>query len=49
MPEIDADLLDEIDEFLDNYADAEYVDGVPHGNQAMSLLTALRRARGQEE
>lgn len=46
---IDPDLLDEIEEFLDSYADAEYVDGVPHGNRAMSLLSELRRARGKEE
>jgi hypothetical protein len=46
---IDRDLLDEIEDFLDDYADAEYEDGVPVGNRAMSLLSKLRRARGKEE
>ena len=50
MPEIDSDLLDEIEEFLDNHSDV--VDGSygePAPNKAMSLLSALRRARGKEE
>ena len=41
------DLLDEIEDFLDDHSDAEYVDGVPKGNKAMRLLGELRRVRGE--
>jgi hypothetical protein len=40
---IDIDLLDEIQDYLDNHSDAEYVDGIPRCNQAMSLLSELQR------
>jgi hypothetical protein len=35
------DLLCEVSEFLDNYTDAEYVDGRPVGNRAMNLKTSV--------
>ena len=39
------DVLDACAEFLDNYADAEYVDGRPVGNRAMSLKMRCEEAR----
>lgn len=44
---ISADLLEEIDAYLDDRADAEYVDGVPRGNEAMRLMCDLRREMGK--
>ncbi len=47
MPDIDAD---EIEDFLDNYADVKdgsYGEQMP--NRAMGLLSELRRACGKEE
>ena len=31
------DLLHEVVEFLDDYTDAEYEEGIPRGNRAMNL------------
>ncbi len=44
------DILDEIDEYLDNRADCDCVgDPAEYApNEEMSLMTRLRRARGQE-
>jgi hypothetical protein len=44
---IDADLLEEIEEYLDDHSDAEYVDGIPRGNKAMKLLSELRQEMGK--
>ena len=34
-------LLEEAVEFLDDYADAEYIDGAPTGNYAMNLMCRM--------
>lgn len=44
MIEIDEDLAWELVEFLDDHSDAEYIDGQPSGNRAMSLLMSLEDA-----
>ena len=35
------DILSEVSEFLDNYTDAEYIDGRPVGNRAMNLKASI--------
>lgn len=35
------DLLVEISEFLDNYTDAEWIEGTPVGNHAMNLKCSV--------
>jgi hypothetical protein len=35
------DLLVEVSEFLDNYTDAEYIEGTPVGNHAMNLKCSV--------
>jgi hypothetical protein len=35
------DILSEVSDFLDNYTDAEYVDGRPVGNRAMNLKSSI--------
>jgi flagellar biosynthesis/type III secretory pathway protein FliH len=35
------DILNEVSDFLDNYTDAEYVDGRPVGNRAMNLKASV--------
>jgi hypothetical protein len=35
------DLLSEVSDFLDNYTDAEYIDGRPVGNRAMNLKSSI--------
>lgn len=35
------DILSEVSEFLDNYTDAEYIDGRPVGNRAMNLKSSI--------
>lgn len=45
---IDTDLLDEIDDFLDNYADCEGNSPADwHPNVALSLMSRLRYERGK--
>lgn len=39
------DVLNECIEYLDDYSDAEYVDGRPVGNRAMSLMGRVEEAR----
>lgn len=46
---ISSDLLDEIEDFLDDHADAEYIDGTPRGNRAMILLNELQNERAKQE
>ena len=35
------DILSEVSDFLDNYTDAEYIDGRPVGNRAMNLKASI--------
>lgn len=35
------DILCEVSDFLDNYTDAEYIDGRPVGNRAMNLKASI--------
>lgn len=35
------DTLIEVSDFLDNYTDAEWIDGRPVGNRAMNLKTSV--------
>lgn len=36
-----SDILCEVSDFLDNYTDAEYIDGRPVGNRAMNLKASI--------
>lgn len=43
--DLDQGWFDEIEDFLDDYQDAEIIDGTTHPNKAMRLLCQLRGAR----
>jgi hypothetical protein len=43
------DVLMECSDFLDNYTDAEYVDGRPVGNRAMNLKARVDEAHASME
>lgn len=42
---LDADWFDEVEDPLDDYSDAEIIDGTTHPNKAMRLLCQLRETR----
>jgi hypothetical protein len=47
LPRLDGDWFDEVEDFLDDYSDAEIIDGQTHPNKPMRLLCQLREAAGR--
>jgi hypothetical protein len=44
---LEPDWFDQIEDMLDDYSDAEIIDGTTHPNKAMRLLCELREAMGR--
>lgn len=44
---LDEEWFDEVEDFLDDYSDAEIIDGTTHPNKAMRLLYQLREVMGR--